>query len=94
MSKETDFEIDWEKYPKLAAIFEHRPRVNVYWVELTQLLLEVQNEADTISPALCKLIVEALDRLTEAVRENTAATVQTAKAVEDIVEHQWHKVHG
>lgn len=37
-----DFEPDWSKYPKLASIFEHRPRVNAYWEELRQLLTEAR----------------------------------------------------
>jgi hypothetical protein len=32
--------IDWNKYPKLADIFEHRSSVNVYWHELVTLLRE------------------------------------------------------
>jgi hypothetical protein len=30
--------IQWERYPKLRAIFEHRPRTNQYWLELDALL--------------------------------------------------------
>jgi hypothetical protein len=33
-----DIEIDWNKYPKLAAAFVHRPAINVYWIELRKLL--------------------------------------------------------
>lgn len=29
---------DWAKYPKLAAIFEHRPPENIYWRELVELI--------------------------------------------------------
>jgi hypothetical protein len=32
--KLTDKAIDWDRYPKLAGIFQERPRVNVYWQEL------------------------------------------------------------
>jgi hypothetical protein len=31
--------VDWERVPKLAAIFQHRPSVNVYWHELVALTL-------------------------------------------------------
>jgi hypothetical protein len=31
--------VDWSRLPKLAAIFEHRPSVNVYWHELVALTL-------------------------------------------------------
>lgn len=31
-------QMNWAEYPKLAAWFEHRPRVNVYWVEFQRLL--------------------------------------------------------
>lgn len=30
--------VDWKRYPKLAAIFEHRPSCNVYWHELIDLM--------------------------------------------------------
>jgi hypothetical protein len=30
--------VRWSKYPKLAAIFENRPAVNVYWQELVRLI--------------------------------------------------------
>jgi hypothetical protein len=29
---------DWKRWPKLAGIFEHRPRVNVYWTELADFI--------------------------------------------------------
>ena len=38
--------LDWEKYPKLAAIFQHRPSVNVYWHELVKLMAEVKGNPD------------------------------------------------
>ena len=31
---------DWGEYPKLAAIFEHRPRHNAYWMELEKMFEE------------------------------------------------------
>lgn len=40
--------VDWEKLPKLAAIFQHRPSINRYWhelVALTLLSLEVNGDA-------------------------------------------------
>lgn len=40
--------VDWSRLPKLAAIFEHRPSVNIYWHELVALTLtslEVNGEA-------------------------------------------------
>jgi len=37
--------IDWTRYPKLAAIFENRPDVNVYSVELRSLLEEINADA-------------------------------------------------
>jgi len=40
--RETDFEPDWSAYPKLASLFEHRPKVNVYWAELRALLREAR----------------------------------------------------
>jgi hypothetical protein len=42
---ETDFEIDWAKYPKLAKVFEHRPTINVYWDDLRQLLRDARADA-------------------------------------------------
>jgi hypothetical protein len=36
-----DAAIDWSKYPKLRAIFEHRPRINVYWLELVKLAADI-----------------------------------------------------
>jgi hypothetical protein len=32
--------IDWRRFPKLAATFAARPQINVYWVELRELLRE------------------------------------------------------
>jgi hypothetical protein len=40
-----DFEPDWSRYPKLADAFVHRPRVNVYWEELRQLLADARADA-------------------------------------------------
>jgi hypothetical protein len=31
--------VDWDRLPKLAEIFQHRPSVNVYWHELVALTL-------------------------------------------------------
>lgn len=39
------FDPDWGKYPKLAAAFVHRPRENVYWGELRELLVEARADA-------------------------------------------------
>jgi hypothetical protein len=36
--------VNWNKYPKLAAIFEHRPTVNVYWHELVTLMRDELQE--------------------------------------------------
>lgn len=33
--------VNWELYPKLAAIFELRPRLNVYWLELVRLAFDL-----------------------------------------------------
>jgi len=33
-----DSAVDWSKFPKLRAIFEERPRENVYWDELARLV--------------------------------------------------------
>jgi len=33
--------IQWERYPHLRKIFEHRPKVNVYWTELLQLAIDL-----------------------------------------------------
>lgn len=43
--RETDYEIDWAKYPKVAATFEHRPNINVYSIELLQLLRDARADA-------------------------------------------------
>lgn len=43
--RDTDFEIDWTKYPKLAATFEHRPNINVWSIELLQLLRDARADA-------------------------------------------------
>ena len=32
--------LDWERLPKLAAWFQHRPSNNVYWHELVGLVLQ------------------------------------------------------
>lgn len=40
-----DYESQWSKYPKLAAIFEERPRENVYWTELRSLLRDARADA-------------------------------------------------
>jgi hypothetical protein len=40
-SKGSDLIIDWERFPKLREIFEHRPIVNVYWRELMLLASEL-----------------------------------------------------
>ena len=40
-----EYEPDWSHYPKLAAVFEHRPLVNVYWDELQKLLVEARADA-------------------------------------------------
>jgi hypothetical protein len=32
--------IEWDKYPKLAGIFQELPLANVYWSELEALLME------------------------------------------------------
>lgn len=34
-------DIDWSKYPKLASQFQHRPCINDYWIELTNLIREM-----------------------------------------------------
>lgn len=39
------FEPDWSKYPKLAAIFKDRPQENVYWDELRELLSDARADA-------------------------------------------------
>lgn len=33
-------DIDWDRFPKLASIFKHRPRQNVYWEELARIVAE------------------------------------------------------
>lgn len=38
--------VDWEKYPKLRATFEHRPSVNVYWHELVDFVLFALEQDD------------------------------------------------
>ena len=40
-----DYIFDWVKYPELAKIFEHRPKINKLWVELTQLLRDARADA-------------------------------------------------
>jgi predicted HAD superfamily Cof-like phosphohydrolase len=40
-----DFKPTWSKYPKLAAMFENRPEINMYWDELRQLLKEARADA-------------------------------------------------
>ena len=40
-----DFEPDWRKYPKLAAVFKHRPVENLYWEELRGLIADAQADA-------------------------------------------------
>ena len=40
-----DYEPDWSKYPKLSAVFEHRPTVNVYWDDLRALLTDARADA-------------------------------------------------
>lgn len=35
-----DFIVDWDEYPKLAAIFQDRPRNNVYWEELARFVTQ------------------------------------------------------
>jgi hypothetical protein len=39
--------VDWDSYPKLRKIFEHRPANNNYWHELMALLEECQTELMT-----------------------------------------------
>ena len=46
-----DAAYDWSKYPKLAAIFKDRPRVNVYWQELAALIAETHGKSDADPPA-------------------------------------------
>lgn len=40
MAKPSESVIDWDKYPKLANIFEERPRGNVYWQELDRFVAD------------------------------------------------------
>ncbi len=36
--------IEWDRYPKLRKIFEHRPIENIYWIELLRLLHELHRK--------------------------------------------------
>jgi hypothetical protein len=40
-----EYEPDWGEYPKLADAFVHRPRENIYWKELRDLLVEARADA-------------------------------------------------
>lgn len=61
--RETDFVPDWTKYPKLAAVFENRPPVNVYWEELRQLLREARADAARlVKDANAEELNKAFDR--------------------------------
>lgn len=39
-----DAAVDWSRYPKLREIFENRPRVNVFWVELANLARDMTRQ--------------------------------------------------
>jgi hypothetical protein len=30
--------VDWTQFPKMEAVFRHRPAVNVYWVDLVEFI--------------------------------------------------------
>lgn len=70
--RETDFKIDFAKYPKLASVFERRPRVNLYWEELRQLLREARAEAIRfIEDAKSEELKKAFDRGVAEANEKT-----------------------
>lgn len=63
-----EFEIDWKKYPKLAVIFEHRPRVNAYWQELLALLRSVAVDTQLRAATIAAAATLAMDKKLDAAR--------------------------
>lgn len=46
-----DAPYDWARWPKLAAVFAERPRVNVYWVELADFIASMPRHFYECAPA-------------------------------------------
>ncbi len=46
MAKAIKDNIPWDRYPKLAEVFRHRPHVNIYWLELAELMYALRNSSE------------------------------------------------
>jgi hypothetical protein len=84
-------EFDWKKYPKLAEMFERRPAVNVYTLELEQLITEeranaVRFIADVKAEELTKARCAGYDAAIAAVFDVIAKALNACAKLEQLPE--------